>query len=295
MFNDISCGSRDNKVERGSHWHQNTWIATFCCETSWEFSCSWIGQENREPPSPTISSTRSTTKQSLQPVQYDVKENDSGRAQCRAVWTVRDGPQDAVQRMPIILEWRHCLLHMRASLERNCGQSRCHWITLDLLSIPEYIIKKGRPHGHRYGKTPEKKEYHQAHNLKKRCIKKNFKGIHNRFLRDPDFHKAMLEHDRDEEVCIKWDDLADQDFSHYMTEAVNLHYRQNWWVSLNKSEDQGPLRKHFNEALSTLNRLHQESGERPLRPLPYWKYQERHPSSSSSSSWWQWKGSWWSP
>ena len=29
--------------------------------------------------------------------------------------------------------------------------------TLDLLSIPEYVIKKGRPHGHRYGKTPEKK------------------------------------------------------------------------------------------------------------------------------------------
>ena len=44
--------------------------------------------------------------------------------------------------------------------------------TLDLLSIPEYVIKKGRPHGHRYGKTPEKKEYHLAHNLKKRCIKR---------------------------------------------------------------------------------------------------------------------------
>ena len=28
--------------------------------------------------------------------------------------------------------------------------------TLDLLSIPNYVIKKGRPHGHRYGKTPEK-------------------------------------------------------------------------------------------------------------------------------------------
>ena len=90
--------------------------------------------------------------------------------------------------------------------------------TLDLLSIPEYIIKKGRPHGHRYGKTPVKKECHLAHKLKKRCIKKHFLGIHNRFLRDPDFRKAMLEHDQDEDVCIKWDDLAEQDFSHYMTE-----------------------------------------------------------------------------
>ena len=84
--------------------------------------------------------------------------------------------------------------------------------TLDLLPISVYIIKKGRPHGHRYGKNPEQKEYHLAHNLKKRCIMKNFKGIHNCFLRDPEFRTAMLEHDRDEEVCIKMDDLADKEF-----------------------------------------------------------------------------------
>ena len=168
--------------------------------------------------------------------------------------------------------------------------------TLDLLSIPEYIIKKGRPHGHRYGKTQEKKEYQLAHNLKKRCIKKNFKGIHNRFLRDPDFRKAMLEHDRDEEVSIKWDDLAEQDFSQYMTESEYFRYKRKWWISHKESGDTGPLRKrsNFNQALSTLNRVHRESGGQQLRPMPYWKYQQRQSSSSSSSSWWQWSGSWWS-
>ena len=30
---------------------------------------------------------------------------------------------------------------------------------LDLLSIPEYIIKKGRLHGHKYGKLPGSREY----------------------------------------------------------------------------------------------------------------------------------------
>ena len=30
--------------------------------------------------------------------------------------------------------------------------------TMDLLFIPEYVIKKGRLHGHRYGKAPENKE-----------------------------------------------------------------------------------------------------------------------------------------
>ena len=40
--------------------------------------------------------------------------------------------------------------------------------------------------------------------------------------------------------------------------------------------------------------VHQESGERQLRPMPLWKYQQRHQSSSSSSTWWQWSDSWWS-
>ena len=63
---------------------------------------------------------------------------------------------------------------------------------LDLLAIPEYVIKKGRPHGHRYGKLPENKEYYQANNLKKRCIKRQFKGIHDRFLRDHVFRERMI-------------------------------------------------------------------------------------------------------
>ena len=37
-----------------------------------------------------------------------------------------------------------------------------------------------------------------------------------------------------------------------------------------------------NEALCTLNRLHQESGERQFRPIPFRKYQHWHQSSSSS-------------
>ena len=69
--------------------------------------------------------------------------------------------------------------HLLKESEANRGVIQ---YTLDLLSIPNYVIKKGRPHGHRYGKTPEKTEYLQAHNLKKGCIKKHFKGIHDRFL-----------------------------------------------------------------------------------------------------------------
>ena len=95
-------------------------------------------------------------------------------------------------------------------------------------------------------------------------------------------------HDRTEEVCIQMDELAQKDFSHHMTQAEYFRYRRNWWISLSNSRTSGPLknRSDFNE-LSTLHHLHQESGERQLRPVPFWKYQYWHQSSSSFSSWWQ--------
>ena len=68
------------------------------------------------------------------------------------------------------------------------------------------------------------------------------------------FRKCMLEHDRDEDVCLKWDDLAEQDFTYRMSESKYFHYRQNWWISLNKSGDTGGRlrnRSDFNQALST--------------------------------------------
>ena len=87
-------------------------------------------------------------------------------------------------------------------------------------------------------------------------------------MRDHDFRKCMLEHDRDEDVCLEWDDLAEQDFTCRMTESDYFRYKQNWWISLNKSGDQGPLRKRSDskQALSTLNRLHRESEGQQLRP-----------------------------
>ena len=46
--------------------------------------------------------------------------------------------------------------------------------TMDILSVREYVMKKGRPHGHRYVKKPGDKEYHDANQLKKKCKKKVF-------------------------------------------------------------------------------------------------------------------------
>ena len=79
----------------------------------------------------------------------------------------------------------------------------------------------------------------------------------------------MLDHDRDEDVCRKWDDLAEQDYTFRMSESEYFHCKQNWWISLKKSGNTTePLRKRsdFNQALSTLNRLHREAGGQQLKP-----------------------------
>ena len=36
--------------------------------------------------------------------------------------------------------------------------------------------------------------------------------MHHRFVNDPDFRASQLEHDQDEEVCIKMDELAQERF-----------------------------------------------------------------------------------
>ena len=76
--------------------------------------------------------------------------------------------------------------------ENEASRGILQW-TLDLLSIPNHVIKKGRPHGHRYGKIKEQREHFVAHNLRKRCIKRGFEGIHDRFLKDPEFRESQLE------------------------------------------------------------------------------------------------------
>ena len=170
--------------------------------------------------------------------------------------------------------------------------------SLDLLSIPEYVIKKGRPHGHRKRKLPENKQHYLAHNLKKRCIKRDYEGIHDRFLRGDVFRRRMIEKQSKWKVCRAWDVLAEQDHTYHMSEEEYCHYKQNWWITLNKSGNiTQPLRKRsdFKQALSTLiKRSHQEAGGDQLEPIPYWKYKQWREATSSSSTWWQWQESWWS-
>ena len=129
---------------------------------------------------------------------------------------------------------------------------------LDLFSIPNFHIRKGRPHGHRYGKKEGDREYHTASQLQKKCRKRGYLNIHDRFIRDPWFRKTMLELDRTEEVIREMDKLANEDHTHIGTEEEFNVYRGNWWIRSNfVGSDTMPIRHRFDfkEALSTLRRL----------------------------------------
>ena len=133
--------------------------------------------------------------------------------------------------------------------------------TMDLLSIPDYVIKKGRPHGHRYGKKPGDREHYIANQLKTKCKKKFFQGIHDRFIRDEQFRNRMIENGRDEDVCRQMDALADEDHTHHLTPQEYFYYKSNWWLRSNKTgSDTVPVqrRSDFKQALSTLQQLKQK-------------------------------------
>ena len=82
-----------------------------------------------------------------------------------------------MQSIFIILGHQHRLLHVRVRKGSGEKQKFIKY-TMDLLSIPEYVIKKGRPHAHRCGKKPGDKEYDTANQLKKKCKKLFFQSIH---------------------------------------------------------------------------------------------------------------------
>ena len=92
-----------------------------------------------------------------------------------------------VQCSGCLLCWNHGLVYSTCGhlLKKKKSESSQHFHQwrLDAFSIPHCVIKKGRPRGTRHGKTEAQKQHFLAHNARRRCIKKNFDGIHDRFQR----------------------------------------------------------------------------------------------------------------
>ena len=204
-----------------------------------------------------------------------------------------------VQYSKYFLYWNQGIVYCTCGhLLRESKSSRhLHRWQLGILSIPNCVIKKVRPHGNRHGKTEAQKEHFIAHNLRKRCIKRCFEGIHDRFQKDLRFRDSQLKIDRAEAKCIEMDEVAQKGFTYHLSSEEYERYKKTWSISLNTSGRNAPmkLRSDFSEALTKMHRLHRESGEERLAPIPFYQYQKWHSSSSSSStSWRQWNDHWWS-
>ena len=106
----------------------------------------------------------------------------------------------------------------------------------------------------------------------------------------------MIENGRDEDVCRQWDALADEDHTHHLTPQEYYHYKSNWWLHLKKTGSNIVPVKHrpdFKQALSTLQQLKQKE-EGALQTSTNSRRNQQW-AQSSSSSWWSWQGSWWTP
>ena len=216
------------------------------------------------------------------------------------MWIARDGTQNVVHSVSIILEYPFDLLHVWAFLaRRNTGQSEIHQLH-DGLSSSAWVC-------HQEGKTSWPQMCEKARRqrrpsgppieeeMQKAKIPRN--PWHDRFLRDHEFRIRMIEHHRDEDLCRRWDALADEDHTHHLTAQKYFHYKNEWWLHSNKQgSNTMPLRHRpvFKQALSTLQRLQQEAEEEPQVPTCSNKPKQWE-AQGSSSTWWNWQGSWWTP
>ena len=124
------------------------------------------------------------------------------------------------------------------------------------------------------------KEYFTANQLAKQCRKKKYDSIHDRFIRDKTFRKAMIEVGRSEQMIIEMDKLASEDHTYKASKEEIEFYRGNWWIHTNVAHvDSVPTRyePEFKSALSTMHRLKRAEDKKKQEALAQ--------TSSSSSSW----------
>ena len=160
--------------------------------------------------------------------------------------------------------------------------------TLILFSIPNYYIKKGRPHGHRYGKKPGITST-SSRIRSRRNATRDFSWVFttgSSVMRSS--ARIWLNWVAVKKYVVRWTNWRTRITPHHITPDEIRVYRNNWWIRSNfNGSDTMPVRHRadFKEALSTLGSLKNQEDQAYYQN--WWQ--------SSSSSWWQWQSSWWHP
>ena len=174
--------------------------------------------------------------------------------------------------MPIILERRHRLLHMRAPLERNCGQSKFHCVHTGP-SVNSRIRNQIRKTSWPQVWENSRKENIIWSIIWKRDASRSSQGsmiVSCEIMLSANGCSKTIEM-----MFVVNGTILQKKITPFECQNQNIFITDKTGGSLSvKSRDTGgPLRDRsdFNQALSKLNRLHRESGKQQLRSMPYWK------------------------
>ena len=90
----------------------------------------------------------------------------------------------------------------------------------------------------------------------RRCLKRNYEGIHDRFLRGPVYRDSKLKIGWTEEKCIAMDKMAQENHSYNLSSEEYSRYHKHWYLTLHNSVKNAPmrLRSDFRTAVTIMNR-----------------------------------------
>ena len=111
----------------------------------------------------------------------------------------------------------------------------------DVLSILNYVIKKGPSDGARHWNTERQRTYHAAHVSPKKAEKKGYTSQLDRFLKCPISRLSQMDIGWTEDHCARLDEIAAEDHSFIATGAERTRRENTWVLVLNSSGPNGPV------------------------------------------------------
>ena len=204
------------------HCLQSVWIAT----CSWNFRVRELVKKIESHPHRQALQADLQQSNAYNPFSDESKEDDSWHGQCRVVRVMRN---NSMLRKLSLLESRNSLLHLWTSLERKRIQPTCSPMATGCFLNPALRHQKGATSWCSVRqKLRHKKKHFVVHNARRRCIKKKFKGLHDRFQRNPVYRDSQLKVGWTEEKCIEMDKLAQENHSYCTFSKEYERYQKNW-------------------------------------------------------------------
>ena len=178
--------------------------------------------------------------------------------------------------------------------ERGANQQFINY-TMDLLSVPEYVIKTGRPHGHRYGKSRETRNSIRPISWRSSARRSSSRAS---IIDSYEIQNSVNEWLK----IIETKNFAEKGMLLRMKIILTIWPQKNTRftrvtggiIRTSKVPILCERRTDLTskKALSTLQQLKQEEEGAFQRPTNSDRNQH---CAQNSSSWWNWQGSWWTP